>query len=48
MGQYDIGDGTYVYAEVEEGEFSGQARTRVRGGGRAGGRAWFARITGTH
>jgi hypothetical protein len=48
MGQYDIGDGTFVYAEREEDEFSGQARTRVRGGGRAGGRAWFARITGTH
>lgn len=48
MGQHDIGDGTYVYAEVEEGEFSGQAQTRVRAGGARGGKAWFARITGTH
>jgi hypothetical protein len=46
MGQVDIGDGTYVYAELEEDEFSGEARTRVRAGGARGGRAWFARITG--
>lgn len=45
----EIGDGTYIAAELdpEDGEFSGEARTRVRAGGAVGGRAWVARITGT-
>jgi hypothetical protein len=44
----EIGDGTFIDAWTEEGEFLGAAQTRVRGGGSAGGRAWLARITGTH
>ena len=35
----EIGDGTWISRD--------EARTRVRGGGAAGGRAWLARITGT-
>lgn len=45
----EIGDGTWIDVGLDDGgQVEGMARTRVRGGGCAAGRSWFARITGRH